>query len=96
MNTPKAPAIKANTLASFTLILPLATGLLAVRCIKLSDFFSNTWLMALAEPVTNIPDTKSKRTDIIFSRTYICSLGAIKKLTTVLNTTIKLKVNLIS
>jgi len=96
MKTPKAPVINANIPASLMLILPLATGLLAVRIIKLSDVFSNNWLMALAEPVTNIPAAKSKRTDIIFSRTKFCSLGAIKKLTTVLNTTIKLKVNLIN
>jgi hypothetical protein len=88
--------MKANIPASVTLILPLATGLLAVRFIKASEFFSNTWLMALAAPVTSMPAAKSKRTDIILLRTYITSFGAIKKLTTVLNTTIKLKVNLIN
>jgi hypothetical protein len=82
--------------ASLILILPLATGLLAVRFINESDFFSKIWLMAFAEPVTSIPAAKSKRTDTILLLTNNSSLGAIKKLTTVLNTTIKLKVNLIS
>ena len=69
IKTPPTPATKANIPASLTLILPLATGLLAVRIIKPSEAFSKIWLMAFAEPVTNIPATKSKRTDIIFSLT---------------------------
>ena len=54
--------IPAKAHASLASILPLATGLLAVRFIKASVLRSKIWLMALDDPVTNIPPAKSKRT----------------------------------
>ncbi len=60
---PAIPVTAANTEASVTLILPLATGRFAVRFIKASVSFSVTWLIALAEPVISNPPINNKRTD---------------------------------
>ena len=54
---PAVPAMIANVYASVALILPLATGRVAVRFIKASVSFSTAWLIALALPVIINPAT---------------------------------------
>src|SRR6476620_9996463 len=69
---PATPEITAKVQASFGVIRPEATGLCAVRFINASVSFSTVWLMALAEPVINIPAINNKNTDAKSN----CTLGA--------------------
>ena len=63
IKAPATAATAAKVEASETVILPLATGRLAVRFINASVSFSVIWLMALAAPVTSNPPVNNKRTD---------------------------------
>jgi cytochrome c oxidase subunit 3 len=94
-NNPWGVAADPNAVAAALQVTPDAN--LASLVHSLGHGGAHHEVMSRAEMISTIQAaTKSKRTDINFSRTKNCSLGAIKKLTTVLNTTIKLKVNLIS
>jgi hypothetical protein len=59
IKTPTTPVITANAHPSAAVILPAATGRLAVRFMIASVSFSTTWLIAFALPVTNNPATRA-------------------------------------
>ena len=60
IKTPITPVIIAKAQPSAAVILPDATGRLAVRFIIASVSFSTTWLIAFALPVTNKPAYKEQ------------------------------------
>ena len=90
---PVIAAMKAKVVASCTLILPLATGLVPVRFITASVSFSAIWFIALALPVTSIPPNNNNK---MLPKSYSTTLGASMYAITLLNTTVKLSVNLMS
>ena len=75
ISTPPTPAKTAKVQASCVLILPEATGRLAVRFIIASVSFSTIWLIVLALPVTSIPPIKNSP---IATQSYSFTFGASK------------------
>ena len=64
------PVTIAKAYASLCVILPEATGRLAVRFIKASVSFSTAWFIAFAEPVISMPAKNNNKTEIRSNFTF--------------------------